>query len=126
MGETGQHVAPLVVAAAAILTTLGRRREEEEEADPLLEIGANHAMHVVLHRRTGRSFVVAFMVPLVSRALQIVVHVKRRLGRFPITVDVLPAHIYIKNIMKRVREMEIFEQIFSCLTLTTLYHSIIE
>lgn len=64
-------------------------------------------MHVVLHRRTGRSFVVAFMVPLVSRALQIVVHVERRLGRLPVTVDVLPADI--QNIMKRVKEMEIFE-----------------
>lgn len=64
----------------------------EEEADPLLEIGANHAMHVVLHRRTGRSFLVALMVPLVSRALEIIVHVEHRLGRLPVTVDVLPLH----------------------------------
>lgn len=64
-------------------------------ADPLLEIGANHAMQVVPHRRTGRSFLVAFMAPLVSRALEIVVHVEHRglLGRLPVTVDVPPADI---------------------------------
>jgi len=40
----------------------------------LLVTGASHASHVVLHRRTGRSFVLTFMVvPLVSRA-PVVVH----------------------------------------------------
>lgn len=61
--------------------------EKEEKADSLLlEIGANHAMHVLLHRRTGRSFVVAFMDPLVSRALEILVHIQRcHIGRLPVT-----------------------------------------
>lgn len=54
-----------MVAAAAVLT----RGSEGGSRVSLLVTGASHARHVVLHRRTGRSFVVTFMVvPLVSRA----------------------------------------------------------
>lgn len=35
-----------------------------KEVEPLPKISVSHAKHVALHRHTGRSFVVAFMVPL--------------------------------------------------------------